>query len=94
MLSEPYPYHNNGLFSPLLSTRDFAARWKINIGVIRTVRDFLLFYVTPSCVICYLISEFVFSLVTLSGATTVLFEAQQLQSVQSSPLYSIVLSVI
>ena len=72
MLWEPYPSYYNGLFSPLLVLRDFATR-QINIGVIRTVRDFLPFYVTLSflCnIICYLISVFVLSLVTLSGATT------------------------
>ena len=44
---------------------------QITIGVIPTIRDFLPFYVTLSflCnIICYLM--FVFSLVTLSGATT------------------------
>ena len=47
----------------------------INIGVIRTVRDFLPFLCTLSflCnIICYLISVIAFSLVTLSGVTTVL----------------------
>ena len=43
LLWEPYPSHHNGLFSPLLVLRDFAARRQINIGVIRTVRDFLPF---------------------------------------------------
>ena len=37
------PISPNGLFSPLLVLRDFAATWQINIGVIRTVWDFLPF---------------------------------------------------
>ena len=43
VLWEPYQSHHNGLFSLLLVLRDFAARRQINIGVIRTVRDFLYF---------------------------------------------------
>ena len=55
---------------------------QINIGVIRTVRDFLPFYVTLSFlrnIICYLISVFVFSLVTLSGVTTITLPKSALQ---------------
>ena len=72
LLWGPYPSHHNGLFSPLLVLRDFAAKGQMNIGVIRTVRDFLPFSETLSflCnIICNLISVFGFSLVTLSEAT-------------------------
>ena len=37
VLWEPYPSHRNGLFSPLLVLRDFAATRQINIGIIRTI---------------------------------------------------------
>ena len=40
LLWEPYPFHHNGLFSPLLVLCDFAVRGQINISVIRTVPDF------------------------------------------------------
>ena len=30
--TKPYPSHHNGLFSPLLVLRDFAAKRQINIG--------------------------------------------------------------
>ena len=43
LLWEPYPSHHNGLFSPLLVLKDFAAKGQNNIGVIQTVRDFLPF---------------------------------------------------
>ena len=33
LLWEAYPSYHNGLFSPLLVLRDFAARGQINIGV-------------------------------------------------------------
>ena len=70
MLWEPYPSHHNGLFLSLLVLRDFAAR---EADQYRCYPTSYLFYVTLSflCnIICYLISVFAFSLVTLSGATT------------------------
>ena len=76
LLWEPYPSHHNGLFSPLLVLRDFAAREGRSISVLsEQYKTSYLFYVTLSflCnIICYLISMFVFLLVTLSGATTIL----------------------
>ena len=73
MLWEPYPSHYNGLFSPLLVQR---FRWHRDrsISVLsEQYETYYLFYITLSflCnIICYLISVFVFSLVTLSGVTT------------------------
>ena len=56
----------------ITSTEILLPEWQITIGVIRTVQDFLNFYVSLSflCnIICYLISMFAISLVTISGAT-------------------------
>ena len=64
LLCKSYPSYYNGLFSPLLVQR------------YEQYETSYLFYVTLSflCnIICYLISVFVFSLVTLSGATTLTF---------------------
>ena len=64
-LWEPYPSHHNGLFSPLLILRDFATREADQYRCSIVTLSFL-------CnIICYLISMFAFSLVTISGATTV-----------------------
>ena len=59
--------------SPLLVRRDFATRGRSISVLSEQYETSYLFYVTLSFlrnIICYLISVFVFSLVTLSGATT------------------------
>ena len=64
----------HGLFSPLLERRDFAACGRSILVLSEQYETSYLFYLTLSflCnIICYQISVFVFSLVTLSGATTV-----------------------
>ena len=73
MLWEPYPYHYNGLFSPLLVLEISLPEGRSISVLSEQYETFYLFYVTLSflCnIICYLISVFAFSLVTLSGATT------------------------
>ena len=88
VLWEPYPSHHNGLFSPLLVLRDFAVRGSRSISVLsEQYETSYLFYVTLSflCnIICYLISVFAFSLVTLSGATTVIINKIQLSTLFDS----------
>ena len=73
LLWEPYPSYHNGLFSPLLVQR-FRCQKSRSISVLsEQYETSYLFNVTLSflCnIICYLISVFAFSLVTLSGATT------------------------
>ena len=75
LLWELYPSHHNGLFSPLLVRRDFAAREADQYRYYpNSTRLLTFFYVTLSflCnIIWYLISVFEFPLVTLSGATTI-----------------------
>ena len=74
MLWETYPSHHNGLFSPLLVLRDLAARGGSLSVLSEQYETPYPFYVTLPflCnIICHLISVFVFSLVTLSGATTI-----------------------
>ena len=73
VLWEPYPSHHNGLFSPLFVLRDFAASGRSISVLSEQYETSYLFFVTVSflCnIICYLISVYAFSLVTLSGATT------------------------
>ena len=68
VLREPYPFYYNGLFSPLLVQR-FCCQKGRSISVwYEQYETSYVFYVTLS--FCYLISVFAFSLVTLSGATT------------------------
>ena len=70
LLWEPYPSYYNGLFSPLLVQSQKSRSLSVLYEQYETS---YLFYVTLSflCnIICYLISVFAFSLVTLSGATT------------------------
>ena len=72
MLWEPYPSHHHGLFSPLLVLRDFATRGRSILVLSEQYETSYLYYVALSflCnIICYLISVFAFSVVTLSGAT-------------------------
>ena len=73
MLWEPYPYHHNGLFSPLL-VLEISLPEDRSISVLSDhYENSYLFNVTLSflCnIICYLISVFAFSLVILFGATT------------------------
>ena len=69
-----YPSYDNGFFSPLLVQRVCCQRGRSLSVLYEQYEASYLFYVTLSflCnVICYLISVFVFSLVTLSGATTI-----------------------
>ena len=47
LLWEPYPSHHNGLFSPLLVLRDFAASWTI-AELSKQYETYYLFYVTLS----------------------------------------------
>ena len=73
LLWEPYPSYHNGLFSLLLVRKDFAARGRSISVLSEQSETSYFFYITLSflCnIICYLISVFVFSLVTLSEATT------------------------
>ena len=74
VLWEPYPSHHNGFFTPLLELRDFRCQRGRAISVSsEQYETSYICYVTLSflCnIICYLISVFAFSLVTLSGATT------------------------
>ena len=73
MLWEPYPSYYNGLFSPLLVQRFRCQKGRSLSVLYEQYETSYLFYVTLSflCnIICYLISVFAFSLVTLSGATT------------------------
>ena len=51
LLWEPYPSHHNGLFSPLLALRDFAARGRPISVLSEQYETSYLFYVTLSCVI-------------------------------------------
>ena len=71
------PISPYGFFSPLLVLRDFAAREADQYRCYpNSTRLLTFFYVTLSflCnIICYLISVFAFSLVTLSGATTITY---------------------
>ena len=73
VLWEPYPSSHNGLFSPLL-VQEISLPEGRSISVLsEQYETSYLFYVTLSflCnIICYLISVFVFLLLTLSGATT------------------------
>ena len=74
LLWEPYPSHHNGLFSPLLVLEILLPRGRSISVLSKQYETSYLFYVTLSFlrnIIYYLISVFVFSLVTLSGATTV-----------------------
>ena len=78
LLWEPYPSYNNGLFSPLLGQRFHCEKSRSLSVLYKQYETSYLFYVTLSflCnIICYLISVFVLSLVTLSGAKTVIQEA-------------------
>ena len=71
VLWEPYPSYHNGPFSPLLVLRDFTARGADQYRCYPTSTRLLTFSLSFLCnIICYLISVFAFSLVTLSGATT------------------------
>ena len=73
MLWEPYPSYYNGLFSPLLVQRFRCQKGRSLSLLYEQYEISYLFYVTLSflCnIICYLISVFVFSLVTLSRPTT------------------------
>ena len=71
---EPFSSYHNGLFSPLFVIEISLLRgWSVSVLTEQNGTSYL-FYVTSSflCnIICYLISVFVFSLVTLSGDTTV-----------------------
>ena len=73
ILWEPSPSYHNGLFSPLLVLKiSLPEGWSIPV-LSEQYETFYHFYVTLSflCnIICYLIPVFVFSLVTLSRATT------------------------
>ena len=72
-LWEPYPSYHNGLFSLLLVPEIFLPESRSISVLSEQYKTFYLFYVSLSflCnVICYLISVFAFSLVTLSGTTT------------------------
>ena len=74
VLWEPYPSYRNGLFSPLLELEISLPRGRLISVLSKQYKTSYLFYVTLSflCnIICELISVFAFSLVTLSGATTV-----------------------
>ena len=73
LLWEPYPSYNKGLFSPLLVQRFRYQKGRSLSVLYEQSETSYLFYVTlsfSSNIICYLISVFAFSLVTLSGATT------------------------
>ena len=73
MLWEPHPSYHNGLFSPLLVLEISLPRCRSISVLFEQNETSYLFYVTLSFlynIICYLISVFLFSLVTLSGATT------------------------
>ena len=73
LLWEPYPYHHNGLFSLLLILEILLPAGRSIAVLSEQYETSCLFYVILSflCnIICYLISVFMFSLVTLSGATT------------------------
>ena len=72
VLWELYPSYNNWLFSPLLEQRFRRQKGRSLSVLYEQYETSYLFYVTLSflCnIICYLISVFAFSLVTLSGAT-------------------------
>ncbi len=67
---EPYPSYHNGLFSPLLVLEISLPEGRSISVLSKQYETSYLFYVTLSFLcnrICYLISMFVFSLVTLSG---------------------------
>ena len=71
LLWEPYPSYYNGLFSSLLVQRFPCQKGRSLSVLYEQYETFYLFYVSLSflCnIICYLISVFVFSLVTLSGS--------------------------
>ena len=73
LLWKPYPSYYNGLFWPLLVQR-FRCQKGRSLSVLYEQYETYFFFVTLSflCnIICYLISVFVFSLVTLSGVTTI-----------------------
>ena len=73
LLWEPYPSYYNGLFSPLLVQRFHNQKGRSLSVLYKQYKTSYLFYVTLSFlsnIICYLISVFAFSLVTLSGVTT------------------------
>ena len=69
LLWEPYPSYHNGLFSPLFVLEISLPEGRSILVLSEQYETSYLFYVTLSF-FCYLISVFVFSLVTLSGATT------------------------
>ena len=69
VLWEPYPSYHNGFFSPLLVLEISLPGEEQYRCYPNSTRLLNFFHVTPSF-ICYLISVFVFSLVTLSGSTT------------------------
>ena len=67
MLWEPYPSYYNGLFSPLLVQRFRCQKGRSLLVLYEQYKTSYLFYVTLSflCnIICYLISVFVFSLIS------------------------------
>ena len=73
MLWEPYLSYYNGLFSPLLVQKFRCQKGRSLSVLYEQYETSYLFYVTVSflCnIICYQISVFAFSLVTLSRATT------------------------
>ena len=74
VLWEPYPSYHNGLFSPLSILETLLPEGRSISALSEQYETSYFFNVTLSflCnIICYLISMFVFSLGTLSGATTV-----------------------
>ena len=74
VLWEPYPSYHNGLFTPLLVLEILLPEGRSLSVLYELYETSYLLYVTLSflCnIICYLIFVFVFSLVTLSGATTI-----------------------
>ena len=75
VLWESYPSYHNGLFSPLLVLKILLQGGRSISVLSEQYETSNLFYVTLSflCyIICYLISMFVFSLVTLSGASALI----------------------
>ena len=74
LLWKPYPSYHNGLFSPLFVLEISLSEGRSRLVLSEQYETSYLFYVTLSflCyIICYLISVFVYSLVTPSGATTI-----------------------
>ena len=91
LLWEPYPSFYNGLFSPLLVQRFRCQKGRSLSVLYELYETSYLFYVTLSflCnIICYLISVFVFSLVTLSGATADIFKESLKQHPTKQQIHS------